>query len=435
MPLRPVTIGAVDSFNGTTEKPEIDDYVRKKLEKLPTIMEGIDGQIPKPVWPMDFDDSLMDINLEPFLLVNDAPQLKRKFSNSNLGIDNQCYDSSDDDLNRSSDKSLALYLKQCEETTNVQDTTDILEGIRIKLSSLLEQAANNEVLQGIKDTEQPSDLTKNIQSLKCELDSYLQRIKSKKDLEIKQLCTGLSKNTKMLTMKKALENRSRKNSQTDEDGYEVFQTVEDVNGGYEQMKPKNIMTNYQESNSGLNFDTVYVQDGFSLCESGATIQFSSTRSTDTNFQLKRKFSKEFSDFNVNITNDKSDDSSNSSDKCSDNITNSEKNQLKQNLALHHPMLIKNLDKTSGDDKDMMLEWHNNKPSIWELYYGKNRPIQTIIKKVTKKGKKPVNSVVSYVSIYLLSLLFKLKTAISKIILYICYQQVHCPMRPVDLLDA
>lgn len=61
------------------------------------------------------------------------------------------------------------------------------------------------------------------------------------------------------------------------------------------------------------------------------------------------------------------------------------------------MLIKNLDKTSGDDKDAILEWHNNKPSIWELYYGKNRPIQTIVKKVKKKGKKPVNSVVSYPS--------------------------------------
>lgn len=397
MPLRPITIGASDSFNGTIEKPEIDDYVRKKLEKLPTIMEGIDGQIPKPVWPMDFDDSLMDINLEPFLLVNDAPQLKRKFSN-NLGNDNQCYDSSDDDSNRSSDKSLALYLKQCEETTNVQNTTDILEGIRKKLASLLEQAAKTEV-QGKNAEAEPTDLAKNIQSLKSELDSYLQRIKSKKDLEIKQLCTGLSKNTKMLTIKKAFESRSRKNSQ-DENGYEIFQTVEDVNGGYEQMMPKNIMTNYQESNSGLNFDTVYVQDGFNLCDSSAVPfsgRFSSTRSTDTNFQLKRHFSKDFSTFNIN---DKSDDSSNSSDKNSDNITNSEKNQLKQNLALHHPMLIKNLDKTSGDDKDMMLEWHNNKPSIWELYYGKNRPIQTIVKKVKKKGKKPVNSVVSYVSIFL-----------------------------------
>lgn len=396
MPLRPVTIGASDSFDSTIEKPEIDDYVRKKLEKLPTIMEGIDGQIPKPVWPMDFDDSLMDINLEPFLLVNDAPQLKRKFSNSNLGVDNQCYDSSDDDLNRSSDKSLALYLKQCEETTNVQNTTDILEGIRKKLDSLLEQAEQTDI-QGKNAEAEPTDLAKNIQSLKSELDSYLQRIKSKKDLEIKQLCTGLSKNTKMLTIKKALESRSRRNSQ-DEDGYEIFQTAEDVNGGYEPMMPKNIMTNYQESNSGLNFDTVYVQDGFSLCDSGAVPfagRFSSTRSTDANFQLKRNFSKEFSTFNVN---DKSDDSSNSSDKSSDNITNSEKNQLKQNLALHHPMLIKNLDKTSGDDKDMILEWHNNKPSIWELYYGKNRPIQTIVKKVKKKGKKQVNSVVSYVSI-------------------------------------
>lgn len=400
LPLRPVTIGAANSFDGTTEKLEIDDYVRKKLEKLPTIMEGIDGQIPKPVWPMDFDDSLMDINLEPFLLVNDAPQLKRKFSNCSLGVDNQCYDSSDDDLNRASDKSLALYLKQCEETTNVQNTTDILEGIRKKLAFLLEQAAKTDI-PGIADAK-PTDLAKNIQSLKSELDSYLQRIKSKKDLEIQQLCTGLSKNTKMLTIKKALENRSRKNSQTDDDGYEVCQTVVDANGGYEDMMPKNIMTNYQESSSGLNFDTVYVQDGFSLCESGAVPfagRFSSTRSTDTNFQLKRNFSKDFSGFTVNCANDKSDDSSNSSDKSSDNITNSEKNQLKQNLALHHPMLIKNLDKTSGDDKDMMLEWHNNKPSIWELYYGKNRPIQTIVKKVKKKGKKPVNSVVSYVSIY------------------------------------
>ena len=53
----------------------------------------------------------------------------------------------------------------------------------------------------------------------------------------------------------------------------------------------------------------------------------------------------------------------------------------------------------GDKEKMLLEWHQNKPSCWELYYGANReehpPHQTLIRKM-KLGRKSTVCI-SYVS--------------------------------------
>lgn len=51
----------------------------------------------------------------------------------------------------------------------------------------------------------------------------------------------------------------------------------------------------------------------------------------------------------------------------------------------------------NDEKDIMLEWHRNKPSIWQQYYGSKRlKYSNMVKKF--KGKFDVNvAVMSYVS--------------------------------------
>lgn len=56
----------------------------------------------------------------------------------------------------------------------------------------------------------------------------------------------------------------------------------------------------------------------------------------------------------------------------------------------------------SDREKMLLEWHKNKPSIWEMYYGSNRllndPEHTLYK--PSKFKKAVRNTASYVSFYL-----------------------------------
>lgn len=51
---------------------------------------------------------------------------------------------------------------------------------------------------------------------------------------------------------------------------------------------------------------------------------------------------------------------------------------------------------ANDEKDVMLEWHQNKPSIWQQYYGSKRlKYANVVKKI--KGKFEINSPISYVS--------------------------------------
>lgn len=84
--------------------------------------------------------------------------------------------------------------------------------------------------------------------------------------------------------------------------------------------------------------------------------------------------------------------------------------IESNLAMQQPSLITvdNAKDATTDEKDIMLEWHRNKPSIWQQYYGSKRvKYCNMVKKI--KGKFDVNStIMSYVStyIYVLKLLIE-----------------------------
>lgn len=84
--------------------------------------------------------------------------------------------------------------------------------------------------------------------------------------------------------------------------------------------------------------------------------------------------------------------------------------IESNLAMQQPSLITvdNAKDTTDDDKDIMLEWHRNKPSIWQQYYGSKRlKYSNMVKKI--KGKFDANpTVMSYVSIQHLILQFYLQ---------------------------
>lgn len=97
--------------------------------------------------------------------------------------------------------------------------------------------------------------------------------------------------------------------------------------------------------------------------------------------------------------------------------------IENNLAMQQPSLITvdNAKDAITDEKDIMLEWHRNKPSIWQQYYGSKRlKYSNMVKKI--KGKFDVNStIMSYVSTnnsigivffsYLFLLLFVIKCQI------------------------
>lgn len=73
--------------------------------------------------------------------------------------------------------------------------------------------------------------------------------------------------------------------------------------------------------------------------------------------------------------------------------------MENNLAMQQPSLI-TIDNTklsaNNNEKDIMLEWHRNKPSIWQQYYGSKRlKYSNVVKKI--KGKFDVNTSMAYVS--------------------------------------
>lgn len=74
--------------------------------------------------------------------------------------------------------------------------------------------------------------------------------------------------------------------------------------------------------------------------------------------------------------------------------------MENNLAMQQPSLVvvDNAKEARSDEKDIMLEWHRNKPSIWQQYYGSKRlKYSNMVKKI--KGKFDVNTaVMSYVSV-------------------------------------
>lgn len=100
-----------------------------------------------------------------------------------------------------------------------------------------------------------------------------------------------------------------------------------------------------------------------------------------------------------VSNDAS-DAINSIESC-EIVTPPNNGHIENNLAMQQPSLITvdNAKDAINDEKDIMLEWHRNKPSIWQQYYGSKRlKYSNMVKKI--KGKFDTNTaVMSYVSIF------------------------------------
>lgn len=227
--------------------------------QLPTIMEGYDpANQPRRSWPDDMvDDSLLDIDLDSFLLVNERKTdgIGKSARKSSLhavgGIDNPTFlteeqeeennykcakyiNSCPDDAyhvesdivagtSTISEKSVSVadhYMKRYEDQLHFQNTRELLEDVRDKIR-LLSQASGNSSRSGSANTHNPDmplsvtapteqlprELEGMIKTLKNELENYLDRMNQHSELEIRQLCSGLVRNHNIVKMKKAFERR------------------------------------------------------------------------------------------------------------------------------------------------------------------------------------------------------------------------------------
>ncbi|XP_049309382.1 uncharacterized protein LOC105229187 [Bactrocera dorsalis] len=227
--------------------------------QLPTIMEGYDpANQPRRSWPDDMvDDSLLDIDLDSFLLVNErkAGGIGKSARKSSLhavgGIDNPTFlteeqeeennykcakyiNSCPDDAyhvesdivagtGTVSEKSVSVgdhYMKRYEDQLHFQSTRELLEDVRDKIR-LLSQASGNTSRSGSAKTHSPDmslsvttpteqlprELEGMIKTLKTELENYLDRMNQHSELEIRQLCSGLVRNHNIVKMTKAFERR------------------------------------------------------------------------------------------------------------------------------------------------------------------------------------------------------------------------------------
>ncbi|XP_065370142.1 box A-binding factor [Calliphora vicina] len=363
--------------------------------QLPTIQESLDA-VKKPGWPEDrSDDSLMDIDLDSFLLDKDKKLGQpAKGALANKGLDNPTFLTEEQEENhykcakyinscpedayrvesdilapaRSSisGQSVAVsvdsYPKRYEEQLHFQNTRELLEDVRDKIRLLTQtqeaekQQQQQLVANHVEDKEEhiPKELHSMINTLKQELELYLERMNQHSELEIRQLCTGLVKNQHIVKMKNAFERRRSLTETPD-----IYSTYEAI------------------------------QDGIVVNAQGVPIsirqQITSIRcSSDPNFKMKRKSITEvfpMAECYVETV-----------------PSSSTTTQMLRNLSYHKPVLEQlhpqntnsslkgNTSSGSGsggdssepNDKESILDWHRKKPSIWEMYYGTNRIQQSLL---------------------------------------------------------
>lgn len=482
-------------------------------DRLPTIMEGIDvlqvaaaAEVVPNCWQNTVDDSLMDIDFDAFLLANEVRGGRKRDStrvatvvHGKAGVDNPSFvqdeaeDADDEQVaadtdsdkyrdnnykcsryvnscpedaynvegvisdgllhGGSADKSLALYLRKCENQMHYQHTRDILEDIREKLDALLDSKASRKdttadavetssaattVADDNTTTASEKAMHDNIQTLRNDLESYLKMMNRQNEMEIKQFCSGLSKNYKLLTIQQAMENKARSRL-SDYDFaqkciyYPASHSDVGSKGSTDSGLEARELSLYRDCEIIPQFDTVYVHDGLPFAYNHhsstkypayvpATVEpfhlrppESMRSSSDSNFHLQRRRESMCSscgevaiiqcDGDSGGVGDSGDTEESTQDTATTDASSPTQSELLEqehqlaashmasNLAMQQPSLI-----TGYDDKELILmDWHRNKPSIWEQYYGSKRLTHAAAKKV-KAGKHDVHLTMSYVSI-------------------------------------
>lgn len=161
-------------------------------------------------------------------------------------------------------KLLPFYMKNIEDQLNQQNTKDILEEIRDKLTVLLkppieteqESSTESDGIGSSKCNSKTNDsLVRNISELKHDVDNYLVMLNQQNELEIRAFCSGLSKNYKLLTIQHALDNRTRSKLSTSDIGSELYSNSNSSSSHHHQLlvRRRRRLKNQMKRNRKLNF--------------------------------------------------------------------------------------------------------------------------------------------------------------------------------------
>lgn len=472
----------------------------EKQKRLPTIIEGIDASVtvsaaavptaervpggavkvlPHRWSVVDTDDSLLDVDLDSFLLVSEkrgkpaaAATVARKAGD---GIDNPTYEPDDeDDLEEAegipvpasdklfennykctkyinscpddaynvegvndykyatprppaADKPMPAFLKSCGDQVHCQHTKDILKDIYEKLTLLTINptepttttttttsedsnsscgGSTSSQKRGEDAKSEDSSLKNSISTLKRDLEAYLKLVNDQDEMEIKQFCSGLSKNYKLLTMQHAMAKKARPGADNASETYcsRSYCSSGRGSGGSHAVSLYSDMSAERGRDAGRkpkrdDFRARTASIDSVRCSSGS----------DSNFQLHRRHSDSACSSWDEVRQTSS--SSSQRDDTSQSLKSDEAaiqiepepvgaaGHIAPNLALQQPPEIVAADKgvLPSDEKDLMLELHRNKPSIWQQYYGSKRlKYSNVMKKF--KGKVEMSPSMAYVSV-------------------------------------
>lgn len=384
------------SMPTATSHLDIGEKLRA-YNQLPTIIEGFDTQRQQQQQQQQqmeqIDDSLLDIDLDAFLL---QPKQQQQQQHQRLqqqqqqqrqqmfaGIDNPSF-LSDEQLEENNYKcakyinscpedayrvdnesspnvaSNSSYAKRYEDQLHFQNTRELLEDVRDKIR----------LLQPTPTTDIPQELEGMIQTLKDELESYLQRMNQHSELELRQLCSGLGRQQHVVRLQNAFERRRSYAGDVQLNAYESVRDGVLISANGQPLSVREqIMTircasdpNFKMKRKSITevfpVAECYIESAEPSCSVTPTLTLTTTPTPTptptSSLELK--------------------------------TTTTMVTQMQRNLNFHRPVLGpensgSRLSNGAVDDKvDSIAEWHRKKPSIWEMYYGTNRLHQSLLGK-------------------------------------------------------
>ncbi|XP_034478494.1 uncharacterized protein LOC117784784 [Drosophila innubila] len=357
----------------------------RAYNQLPTIIEGYGAANGAE----QIDDSLQDIDLDAFLLQpqqqhqqhqqqrQQRPQLFAGIDNPSFLSDEQLEEnnykcakyinSCPEDAYRVDNESAAnnsAYAKRYEDQLHFQSTRELLEDVRDKIR----------LLQPTPTTDIPEELEGMIQTLKDELESYLQRMNQHSELELRQLCSGLGRQQHVMRLQNALE---RRRSYAGDVQLNAYESVRDgvlisANGRPLSVREQ-IMTIRCASDPNFKMKRKSITEVFPSAEcyieSAGQSPTLTPLTTPTPMTTPTATPTPTPPLELKTT--------------TTMVT-----QLQRNLNFHRPVLgpetsgsrLGNAADGTAKKVDSIAEWHRKKPSIWEMYYGTNRLHQSLLGK-------------------------------------------------------
>lgn len=284
------------------------------------------------------------------------------------------------------ESSAHAHAKRYEDQLHFQSTRELLEDVRDKIR----------LLAPTPTTDIPQELEGMIQTLKDELESYLQRMNQHSELELRQLCSGLGRQQHVVRLQNALERRRSFAGELQMNAYESVRDGVLISAcGRPLNVREQIMSIRCASDPNFKMKRKSITEVFPVAECYIETMTLSRSATPTTMETPTPTITPTPTPTPPLEL-----------KATTTTTTTMVTQMQRNLTFHKPVLsVENTRSRLGnglDKIDNAAEWHRKKPSIWEMYYGTNRLHQSLLGKQRHTGGELVISsahpTLSYVSI-------------------------------------